>query len=78
MRDFFAHGMLCSVLAAIDLTSVAEPWAQSFFEDVTEEEKRLALQKMGGRAASTELSASATASASDTASASAPIPAPAS
>ena len=50
MRDFFAHGMLCSVLAAIDLMSVAEPWAQSFFEDAARGPRsgRL-LQKMGGR-----------------------------
>jgi AcrR family transcriptional regulator len=47
MRDFFAHGMLCSVIAAIDLVSVAEPWAQSFFDHVEEEEKRQALQKAG-------------------------------
>ncbi len=77
MRDFFAHGMLCSVLAAIDLTSVAEPWAQSFFEDVTEEEKRLALQRMGGRAPST--AALTDAALSDAALAdAAPISAPAS
>jgi AcrR family transcriptional regulator len=31
LREFFAHGMLCSVMAAIDLRSVNEPWAQSFF-----------------------------------------------
>jgi len=37
MWDFFAHGMLCSVIAAIDLVSVAEPWAQSFFDHVAEE-----------------------------------------
>jgi AcrR family transcriptional regulator len=47
IRDFFAHGMLCSVIAAIDLRSVPEPWAQSFFDDVAEEEKRVALQKLG-------------------------------
>jgi AcrR family transcriptional regulator len=47
MRDFFAHGMLCSVIAAIDLRSVPEPWAQSFFDEVGEEEKRVALQKLG-------------------------------
>ena len=47
MREFFAQGMLCSVIAAIDLRSVAEPWAQSFFDEVAEEEKRLALRKMG-------------------------------
>jgi AcrR family transcriptional regulator len=47
MREFFAQGMLCSVIAAIDLRSVSEPWAQSFFDQAAEEEKRLALQKMG-------------------------------
>jgi AcrR family transcriptional regulator len=38
IREFFAQGMLCNVLAAIDLHSVQEPWAQSFFEG--EEAKR--------------------------------------
>jgi AcrR family transcriptional regulator len=33
MREFFAQGMLCNVLAAIDLRSVEEPWAQSFFDE---------------------------------------------
>jgi AcrR family transcriptional regulator len=47
MRAFFAQGMLCSVIAAIDLRSVAEPWAESFFDEAAEEEKRLALQHMG-------------------------------
>jgi len=32
IREFFAQGMLCNVLAAIDLAAVDEPWAQSFFE----------------------------------------------
>jgi AcrR family transcriptional regulator len=32
MREFFAQGMLCNVLAAIDLGSLDEPWAQSFFD----------------------------------------------
>jgi AcrR family transcriptional regulator len=32
MREFFAQGMLCNVLAAIDLRSVKEPWAESFFD----------------------------------------------
>jgi AcrR family transcriptional regulator len=47
MREFFAQGMLCSVIAAIDLHSVDEPWAQSFFDEQAEEEKRLTLQKLG-------------------------------
>jgi AcrR family transcriptional regulator len=45
MRDFFAQGMLCNVLAAIDLRSVKEPWAQSFFDE--EEAKREAMLAMG-------------------------------
>jgi AcrR family transcriptional regulator len=45
MRDFFAQGMLCNVLAAIDLRSVKEPWAQSFFDE--EEVKREAMLAMG-------------------------------
>jgi len=32
IREFFAQGMLCNVLAAIDLRSVEEPWAQSFYD----------------------------------------------
>ncbi len=47
LREFFAQGMLCSVIAAIDLRSVAEPWAESFFDDVAEEVKREALQQLG-------------------------------
>jgi AcrR family transcriptional regulator len=58
MRDFFAHGMLCSVLAAIDLMSVAEPWAESFFEDAAEDQKRELLKKMGGRMTSAASAAS--------------------
>jgi AcrR family transcriptional regulator len=59
MREFFAQGMLCSVIAAIDLRSVAEPWAQTFFDEAAEEEKRLALQHMGrGVSASAGISAS--------------------
>jgi AcrR family transcriptional regulator len=54
MREFFAQGMLCSVIAAIDLRSVAEPWAQSFFDEAAEEEKRLALQNMGRGTSSAE------------------------
>ncbi|HEY3844696.1 MAG TPA: TetR/AcrR family transcriptional regulator [Acidimicrobiales bacterium] len=44
MREFFAQGMLCSVLAAINLGSVAEPWAQSFFEH--DETKQAALEAL--------------------------------
>jgi AcrR family transcriptional regulator len=47
VREFFAQGMLCSVIAAIDLRSVAEPWAETFFDEAAEEEKRLALQNVG-------------------------------
>ena len=43
IREFFAHGMLCNVLAAIDLRSVQEPWAQSFFDgEVAKREASLA------------------------------------
>lgn len=45
IRQFFARGMLCNVLAAIDLRSVEEPWAQSFFHE--EEAKRQAMMAMG-------------------------------
>ena len=48
MREFFAQGMLCNVLAAIDLRSVEEPWAQSFFDG--EEAKHEAVLAMGGLA----------------------------
>src|ERR1700722_809439 len=44
MRGFFAQGMLCSVIAAIDLRSVDEPWAQSFFdEEETTRKAKLAM-----------------------------------
>jgi hypothetical protein len=46
MREFFAQGMLCNVLAAIDLRSVEEPWAQSFFDE--EEAKQEAVAAWGG------------------------------
>jgi hypothetical protein len=43
IRQFFAQGMLCNVLAAIDLRSVEERWAQSFFdEDEAKQEVMLA------------------------------------
>jgi AcrR family transcriptional regulator len=57
MREFFAQGMLCSVIAAIDLHSVNEPWAQSFFDEQAEEEKRLTLQKLGRSVSATGLAA---------------------
>jgi hypothetical protein len=38
--------MLCNVLAAIDLRSVEEPWAQSFFDE--EEAKQEAMLAWGG------------------------------
>jgi AcrR family transcriptional regulator len=59
MREFFAQGMLCSVIAAIDLRSVPEPWAQSFFDEAAEEEKRIALQNMGRGPSSAESAESA-------------------
>ena len=46
MREFFAQGMLCNVLAAIDLRSVKEPWAESFFDG--EEAKHEAMLAMKG------------------------------
>ncbi|MGA2305872.1 MAG: TetR/AcrR family transcriptional regulator [Acidimicrobiales bacterium] len=46
IREFFAQGMLCNVLAAIDLRSVEEPWAQSFFDE--EEAKQEAMLTWGG------------------------------
>lgn len=39
IRGFFAQGMLCNVMAAIDLRSVDEPWAQSFFDGEADKEK---------------------------------------
>ena len=45
IREFFAQGMLCNVLAAIDLRSVEEPWAQSFFDE--EEAKQEAVAAWG-------------------------------
>ncbi len=30
LREFFAQGMLLTVMSAIDLLSVPDPWAQSF------------------------------------------------
>jgi hypothetical protein len=33
LRDFLAQGMLCSVMAAIDLRSVDESWAETFFAE---------------------------------------------
>jgi AcrR family transcriptional regulator len=45
MRDFFAQGMLCSVMAAIDLRSVDDAWAQTFFTEG--DAKRVAQLAMG-------------------------------
>ena len=45
IREFFAQGMLCNVLAAIDLRSVDEEWAQSFFDE--EDAKRTAVLAAG-------------------------------
>ena len=58
IREFFAHGMLCNVLAAIDLRSVDEPWAQSFF-DGEDEAKQQALKSLGTKAPATPTSADA-------------------
>jgi AcrR family transcriptional regulator len=57
IREFFAQGMLCNVLAAIDLHSVEEPWAQSFFDG--EEAKREATLAAGADVASSSTSTSA-------------------
>ena len=46
IREFFAQGMLCNVMAAIDLRAVKEPWAESFFDG--EEAKREATLAWGG------------------------------
>src|SRR6202050_3478982 len=46
IREFFAQGMLCNVLAAIALRSVEEPWAQSFFDE--EEAKQEAILAWDG------------------------------
>jgi len=65
LRGFFAQGMLCNVIAAIDLRSIAEPWAESFFDDAGEEAKRQALQKLGrGTTAASSAPASSLSSAS--------------
>lgn len=64
LRQFFAQGMLCNVIAAIDLRSIAEPWAESFFDDVGEEAKRQALQKLGRGAGASSSAASSLSSAS--------------
>jgi AcrR family transcriptional regulator len=55
IRSFFAQGMLCNVMAAIDLRSVDEPWAQSFYDG--EQSKREALFGLGAApTSSTQLS----------------------
>lgn len=46
LRQFLAHGMLCSVAAAIDLFSLPEEWAQSLLPGDGEPDKRRALQAM--------------------------------
>ncbi len=33
LREFFAHGMLLSVLSAINMLAIPEPWAQAFCPD---------------------------------------------
>ena len=48
MREFFAHGMLCSVIAAIGLGSVDEAWAKSFFD--ADETKRKVMLSLGTKA----------------------------
>ena len=41
IQDFFANGMLMSVMSAIDLVSVNETWAQS----ICPNEEKLAIMK---------------------------------
>ena len=60
MREFFAQGMLCNVLAAIDLRSVEEPWAQSFF-DGEEAMHEAVLAMKGARSEATPQTRTATA-----------------
>ena len=36
MRVWFAHGMLCNVMAAIDAEQLPEPWAQALVASETE------------------------------------------
>jgi AcrR family transcriptional regulator len=50
LREFFAQGMLCSVMAAIDLRSVNEPWAQSFFPGEDEAQQMTTGSTDGGSA----------------------------
>jgi AcrR family transcriptional regulator len=38
LREFFAQGMLCSVISAIGLRTVDEEWAQSFFMEESKQE----------------------------------------
>ncbi|HEY2565692.1 MAG TPA: TetR/AcrR family transcriptional regulator [Acidimicrobiales bacterium] len=49
LRNFFAHGMLLSVLSAINMLAIPEPWAQVFCPDP---EKAALLQSAGAAAAS--------------------------
>ena len=49
MRDFFAHGMLCSVLAAIDLAPWPSRGPSRSSRTWPKRRSALALQKMGGR-----------------------------
>jgi len=34
LRGWFAHGMLCNVMAAIGAEGVDEPWARALADDV--------------------------------------------
>ncbi len=58
LRQFFAHGMLLSVLSAINMLSIPEPWAQSF---CPAPEKLEGLRSAGAAAASAGQPSSATA-----------------
>ena len=53
LREFFAHGMLLSVLSAINMLAIPEPWAQAFCPDP----EKLAAMTHAAPAASTAISA---------------------
>jgi len=58
LRHFFAHGMLLSVLSAINMLSIPESWAQAFCPSP---EKLTALRSAGAAAAPAQQPASETA-----------------
>ncbi|MGA7417168.1 MAG: TetR/AcrR family transcriptional regulator [Acidimicrobiales bacterium] len=58
LRNFFAHGMLLSVLSAINMLSIPEPWAQAFCPSP---EKLAALKSAGAAVESAQRLSSETA-----------------